>query len=803
MLGRHGREASASPRAYFEIQFPDSQMARGNDAARRIFFRYIVTNVLILVLPTLLAITYYSISLRVIQRHVDTIAISQLSSSMNGIEKLLADIQNMSIQLSIDYEVNYYLSSQGSFSGIEYYNLKRISKKLAPYVFGNAILGHCFLYLEKSGFLIFESGFSAYENFYGVLFSVQGYTADRWREAILRSSGGESFFPLQTVWMGGQESESHIYRRAIGYGGYYLGSIVGIIDQKLMNEMLADLPKKYGGWVLVQDTQGRIICSTEPDINQAEKIRDAAAGSDILHYDGETYRLYRMKSTFNGWEYSALLSETKVLAAVKTVRDIALLLLGGGFLIGIGASYFFAFRNSRPLHRLINLILPDQVKSLGRRLSVYEQVERAIAVMSKNNKQLQHTVRSTAKITRTYFFQNLLRGNYRTREAFSDERRLFRIELTGGPYYVILCRLAALNAAGEDESFSLLRKALLEAAERRIGARDFLVPVSFDDVVIVKHRDAGRVFRTEAESLIEGIRSDIDAKIRGDFLFGIGEPTADPFLLIISYNQAVTAVSYLSAAGQEAFLFYEELPKAKGSYFYPLDIEAGIVRAVHSANRELLDSLIRTIKTANFAVRSLSLIDIRNLYIELQGTVLKLLNDLPHEDRAIRMALQKWGEKPQAPENLDELAAIFLALMGSYDLGKKSHNTALLEALQAYIEDNYARSELGLTLIADTFRRSENYLSNFFKEQTGECLSAAIQRVRFREAVRLLLETEEPIDTVAVKCGYLNTSSFRRAFKRLYGWSPSEYKMNRTKGGTRQPSVAWLPTNGGNGRGSA
>ncbi len=777
-------------------------MARRNNAARRIFFRYAATNVLILVFPTLLAITYYGISLRVIQTDVDTITISQLSSSMNGIEKLLADIQNMSIQLSIDYEVNYYLNSQGSFSGIEYYNLKRISKKLAPYVFGNAILSHCFLYLEKSGFLVFESGFSPYENFYDVLFSVEGYTAGRWRETVLRSSGGESFFPLQAVWIGGQESESHIYRRAIGHGGYYLGSIVGIIDQKLMNEMLADLPEKYGGWVFVQDAQGRIICTTEPDINEAVKIRDAASGSNTLRYEGETYRLYRMKSTLNGWEYSALLSETAVLAAVKTVRDIALLLLGGGFIIGIGASYLFAFRNSKPLHRLINLILRDQVKSLGRRVSVYEQVEQAIASMSNNNRQLQRTVRSTARITRTYFFQNLLRGNYRTREAFSDDRRLFHIELAGGPYYVILCRLAALNAAGEGESFSLLREALLGAAKRRICARDFLVPVSFDDVAIVKRRDAGRAFRDEAQALIQGIRSDIDPKIRGDFLFGIGVPTADPFLLIISYNQAVTAVSYISAAGQEAFLFYEDLPKAKGSYFYPLDIEESVMRAVRSANRELLDSLMRTIKTENFVVRCLSLIDIRNLCIELQGTVLKLLNDLPQEERAIRMALQKWGEKPQAPENLDELAAIFMALMHSYDLGKKSHNTTLLEALQAYIEDNYARPEFGLTLIADTFRKSENYLSNFIKEQTGECFSTAIQRVRFGEAVRLLLETEQPIDTIALQCGYLNTSSFRRAFKRLYGLSPSEYKINRVTGGTGQPSAVRLAADRENGTGN-
>jgi transcriptional regulator GlxA family with amidase domain len=66
------------------------------------------------------------------------------------------------------------------------------------------------------------------------------------------------------------------------------------------------------------------------------------------------------------------------------------------------------------------------------------------------------------------------------------------------------------------------------------------------------------------------------------------------------------------------------------------------------------------------------------------------------------------------------------------------------------------------------------------KEQTGEGLSAALHRIRFNQAVKLLRETEETIDVIALHCGYVNPSSFRRAFRQRYSLSPSAYKVVKT-----------------------
>jgi hypothetical protein len=42
--------------------------------------------------------------------------------------------------------------------------------------------------------------------------------------------------------------------------------------------------------------------------------------------------------------------------------------------------------------------------------------------------------------------------------------------------------------------------------------------------------------------------------------------------------------------------------------------------------------------------------------------------------------------------------------------------------------------------------------------------------------VRLLLETDDPIATIALECGYTDQSAFTRQFRQTLGMSPSKYR---------------------------
>lgn len=74
--------------------------------------------------------------------------------------------------------------------------------------------------------------------------------------------------------------------------------------------------------------------------------------------------------------------------------------------------------------------------------------------------------------------------------------------------------------------------------------------------------------------------------------------------------------------------------------------------------------------------------------------------------------------------------------------------------------------------------RPEKYISQLFKEVTGVNFSDHLIKVRMDQAIILLKENGLTVDEIAVRVGYNSSHSFRRAFKRLMGVSPSTYRQS-------------------------
>lgn len=80
--------------------------------------------------------------------------------------------------------------------------------------------------------------------------------------------------------------------------------------------------------------------------------------------------------------------------------------------------------------------------------------------------------------------------------------------------------------------------------------------------------------------------------------------------------------------------------------------------------------------------------------------------------------------------------------------------------------------------MAEQVERPEKYISQLFKEVTGVNFSDHLIKVRMDQAIILLKENGLTVDEIAVRVGYNSSHSFRRAFKRLMGVSPSTYRQS-------------------------
>jgi len=78
----------------------------------------------------------------------------------------------------------------------------------------------------------------------------------------------------------------------------------------------------------------------------------------------------------------------------------------------------------------------------------------------------------------------------------------------------------------------------------------------------------------------------------------------------------------------------------------------------------------------------------------------------------------------------------------------------------------------GMNMGVQTFRRR-------LMAVTGESPKAFISAIQMERAAKLLVDNPEmPVSRVATLCGYDETNSFARSFKRAYGITPSQYREN-------------------------
>jgi len=95
--------------------------------------------------------------------------------------------------------------------------------------------------------------------------------------------------------------------------------------------------------------------------------------------------------------------------------------------------------------------------------------------------------------------------------------------------------------------------------------------------------------------------------------------------------------------------------------------------------------------------------------------------------------------------------------------------------IKEYIKANYKTASL--ESVAEYVQMNPSYLSRFFKNNTGENLSYYITRVRMKKALLLLQNDElKTIYEVGEAVGYSNSVSFSKAFYKIYGVTPSEYR---------------------------
>ena len=212
-----------------------------------------------------------------------------------------------------------------------------------------------------------------------------------------------------------------------------------------------------------------------------------------------------------------------------------------------------------------------------------------------------------------------------------------------------------------------------------------------------------------------------------------------------------------------------------------------VVEEYYNRVRQVEDN---TIKTALFAVVSLQLAPrLRSPLREFKNYTI-ILNSL------FRKAIEQASVHPYYLDHISARFALELETLGSVEEGRRLRVRMVKEYcryVQQYSLRQYSPliqkvineinlhldAPLSLKTLAAQCYISPSYLSNVFKQETGQTLTDYISRRRMERAARLLLTTNARVAVVAEEVGILDVNYFTKMFKNATGQTPTAYRRDK------------------------
>jgi len=105
----------------------------------------------------------------------------------------------------------------------------------------------------------------------------------------------------------------------------------------------------------------------------------------------------------------------------------------------------------------------------------------------------------------------------------------------------------------------------------------------------------------------------------------------------------------------------------------------------------------------------------------------------------------------------------------------KDENPVVFQ-IKEYLHQNYAVPSLSVPDISEHVRLSPTYVCTLFKNETGQTLNQYLTDYRIKMSKQFLSDPLYKITDISAKVGYSDGNYYSKAFRKIVGLSPSEYR---------------------------
>jgi two-component system response regulator YesN len=319
------------------------------------------------------------------------------------------------------------------------------------------------------------------------------------------------------------------------------------------------------------------------------------------------------------------------------------------------------------------------------------------------------------------------------------------------------------------------RKIAEEATEHHKGS--YVITDSPGRLILLLHQPTH--WELETMALLKSIRSEYKKYLNMSISIGVSRDTLFHHLQL-AYKEAIDAVAQKTLLGSGQIIPYALIQSHLEQDRKFLSKEILLFNELRMGNVKMVKSILGPWKS-----------EIRDIpfssatYIASQQIIMarRILEELDIQQAALPLSDKLLSQLNSCSTNMEiyELMADYLtkAAEAIRSTREQPSNKVIQRAKQWILK--HISEEISLTKLSEFLHMSPNYLSTFFKQNTGETFSDFTNKVRFERAKELLYENDLKVYEVAERVGFSDANYFSLAFKKHTGYSPSEYREQFVK----------------------
>ena len=510
--------------------------------------------------------------------------------------------------------------------------------------------------------------------------------------------------------------------------------------------------------------------------NLAIKYRRTGGKLVEERVDGGSFIIMREVSANSGLSVVSITDSKKFYQSGSEFASWYIFLIAVLFIGGILLSLVLSRSNYKPIQKLVQKIVDQDTMADQEQegINEFEIITNKWTDVQNKNEELSALLNRQRPMVVASCLRRILKGKFKTSEEMEATLKSANINLSYRYNFVILLPIPVEDSFEEDKNLRIMTVlAGFMQPFIHIYGLDMLKDNGIAVIVNCEERTAGEKNVDIRLSVADHLCRELETRYEISIPFYIGRIYEDVMDINRSFLESAAIASDYHMLGNQKVILFEEIGYEEQNIQYPILEQALFIQCLKQANEEAalkaLDNMIGEIEPLkSFVITQCLCFDIINITIktldQLKGFELKNVD------------LKKLITFKSLPEFREKMAGLTIEMCRQFAEFKDSRNNERKSEILDYVNCHYGDSSMGLESVADEFGVSSNYLSRFFKQETGCSFIQYVTMIRMDRARELLVNSNKQIKEIVAEIGYIDVANFVRKFKGYEGVTPGQYR---------------------------